>query len=89
MEHSLHVFVPEMPLGSMPGKGRTQMEKEIGIQDKDKSKPLLLLLLEQVKFGGSGAFGSQQHQTSYSDQGRPSPPKGSKYSTEAPMNHAS
>lgn len=43
------------------------MEKEIGIQDKDKSKPLLLLLLEQVKFGGSAGFGSQQHQTSYSD----------------------
>ena len=31
------------------------MEREIGIADKDASKPLLLRLIEQVKFGGGGA----------------------------------
>ncbi len=35
MEHSLHVFVPEMALGTDPSKGRTSIEREIGINDKD------------------------------------------------------
>ena len=29
------------------------MEREIGISDKDQSKPLLLKIIEQVKFGGT------------------------------------
>ena len=33
------------------------MEREIGIADKDASKPLLLRLIEQVKFGGGGVGG--------------------------------
>ena len=80
MEHSMHVFVPEMSLGSDAQKSRGQIEREIGIVDKDQSKPLLLLLIEQIKFGG-GFSGNTQHQHSYSDQ--PSPPTGSKYSPEA------
>jgi len=79
MEHSLHVFVPEMSLGADASKGRPAIEREIGINEKDQSKPLLLLLIEQVKFGGG------QNQASYSDAGRPSPPTGSKYSPEAPI----
>jgi hypothetical protein len=31
MEHSLHVFVPEMSLGSEPAKPRAKIEREIGI----------------------------------------------------------
>jgi hypothetical protein len=83
MEHSLHVFVPEMSLGADASKGRPAIEREIGINEKDQSKPLLLLLIEQVKFGGG--FGGGQNQASYSDGGRPSPPTGSKYSPEAPI----
>lgn len=52
MEHSLHVFVPEMSLKNDPAKSRTQIEREIGIANKENSKPLLLLLIEQIKFGG-------------------------------------
>ena len=75
MEHSLHVFVPEMSLGSDPAKPRSKIEREIGLE-KDQTKPLLLLLIEQCKFGG------QPQQRSPSDQGRPSPPSGSKYYQE-------
>jgi hypothetical protein len=53
MEHSLHVFVPEMSLSDFP-KNKQQIEREVGIADKDVSKPLLLRLIEQVKFGGPG-----------------------------------
>jgi hypothetical protein len=35
MEHSLHVFVPEMSLSEDFPKKRQEMEREIGIQDKD------------------------------------------------------
>jgi hypothetical protein len=51
MEHSLHVFVPEMSLSEDFPKRRQEMEREIGIVDKDQSKPLLLKLVEQIKFG--------------------------------------
>jgi len=52
MEHSLHVFVPEMSLSEDFPKRRQDMEREIGITEKDQSKPLLLKLIEMVKFGG-------------------------------------
>ncbi len=86
MEHSLHVFVPEMSLSTDFPKSKAEMEREIGIADRDPSKPLLLRLLEQVKFGGGsggGAFQSSAnlHQSSVSE--RPSPPTGSKYSPDA------
>lgn len=51
MEHSLHVFVPEMSLSEDFPKKRSEMEREIGMTDKDQSKPLLLKLIEMVKFG--------------------------------------
>ena len=53
MEHSLHVFVPEMSLGAQPAKTRLNIEREIGLE-KEPSKPLLLMLVEQCKFGGGG-----------------------------------
>ena len=46
MKHSLHVFVPEMSLQADFPKSKQQIEREIGIQDKDASKPLLLRLIE-------------------------------------------
>ena len=52
MKHSLHVFIPEMSLSEDFPKQREQMEREIGIADRDNSKPLLLRLIEQIKFGG-------------------------------------
>ena len=58
MEHSLHVFVPEMSLSQDFPKSKQEMEREIGISDRDASKPLLLRLIEQVKFGGAGGFQS-------------------------------
>ena len=53
MEHSIHVFEPEMSLdgpGMFP-KDRRTIEREIGMTDQDESKPLLLKLIEQIKFG--------------------------------------
>lgn len=52
MDHSLHVFVPEMSLSEDFPKKRQEMEREIGITDRDQSKPLLLKLIEMIKFGG-------------------------------------
>jgi FGFR1 oncogene partner len=46
MEHSLHVFVPEMSLSQDFPKTKQEMEREIGIGDRDPSKPLLLRLIE-------------------------------------------
>ena len=51
MKHSLNVFVPEMSLSEDFPKRREEIEREIGIQDRDASKPLLLRLIEQIKFG--------------------------------------
>ena len=51
MKHSLHVFIPEMSLAEEFPKRVDEIEREVGIADKDPSKPLLLRLLEQVKFG--------------------------------------
>jgi len=50
MKHSLHVFVPEMSLSDFQ-KSNQEMERELGIADRDASKPLLLRIIEQVKFG--------------------------------------
>ena len=55
MKHSLHVFVPEMSLSEDFPKRREEIEREANIADKDPSKPLLLRLLEQVKFGAPPA----------------------------------
>ena len=52
MKHSLYVFVPEMSLPDFP-KGKSEIEREIGMSDRDSSKPLLLRLIEQVKFGAA------------------------------------
>ena len=46
MKHSLHVFVPEMSLSEDFPKRKEEIEREVGIADKDASKPLLLRLLE-------------------------------------------
>ena len=59
MKHSLHVFVPEMSLSQDFPKRKEEIEREIGIGDRDPSKPLLLRLLEQVKFGGAPMNNSQ------------------------------
>ena len=62
MKHSLHVFVPEMSLSEDYPKQKSEIEREIGIADRDESKPLLLRLIEQLKFGGAApstqTFGS-------------------------------
>jgi len=55
MKHSLQVFVPEMSLSDDFPKTKEEMEREIGIADRDASKPLLLRLIEQVKFGAPPA----------------------------------
>lgn len=47
MDHSLHVFVPEMALGNNEfAKSKNEIEREVNIQDKDTSKPILLRLIE-------------------------------------------
>jgi hypothetical protein len=51
MNFSLQVYVPEMSLGNQLPKTRQEMEREMGIQDKDQSKPLLLKLIESFKYG--------------------------------------
>lgn len=63
MKHSLHVFIPEMSLSEdFPTHKKSDIEREIGIADRDTSKPLLLRLIEQLKFGGGApsaqTFGS-------------------------------
>jgi hypothetical protein len=55
MNLSLQVFVPEMSISSSFPKTRVDIEREIGIKDGDNSKPLLLKLIEQVKFGPSSS----------------------------------
>lgn len=52
MNHSMKVFVPEMSLSEDFVKHRDEIEREIGIVDRDASKPLLLKLVEHIKFGG-------------------------------------
>jgi hypothetical protein len=46
MKHSLNVFVPEMSLSDDFPKQKEEIEREIGIADRDASKPLLLRLIE-------------------------------------------
>jgi hypothetical protein len=58
MNLSLQVFVPEMSIGSAFPKTRIEMEREIGIKDADPSKPLLLKLIENAKFGPSAGGSS-------------------------------
>ncbi len=53
MKLSLQVFEPEMSLGTTSfKKSRSDIEREVGIGEAgDASKPLLLKLIEQVKYG--------------------------------------
>ena len=51
MNLSLQVFVPEMSLGTQFPKSRSEVEREIGLDGADNSKPLLLRLIEQAKYG--------------------------------------
>ena len=73
MKHSLHVFIPEMSLSEDFPKPTGEIEREIGLADRDASKPLLLRLLEQVKFGGgppsAETFGSNPLQGNQLRQG--------------------
>lgn len=68
MKHSLNVFVPEMSLSEDFPKRRDEMEREIGIADRDASKPLLLKLVEQIKFGGAPL--TSQPSVSIQDRGK-------------------
>lgn len=53
MNYSMQVFVPEMSLTGQLPKSRSEIGREIGINDYDSSKPLLLKLIESVKYGPS------------------------------------
>ena len=46
MKHSIHVFVPEMSLSDDFKIQKNEIERDIGITDRDPSKPLLLRLVE-------------------------------------------
>ena len=54
-------------------KPKGEIEREVGLGDRDASKPLLLRLLEQVKFGGGApstqTFGSNPLQGNALRQG--------------------
>ena len=53
MNYSLQVFVPEMSLSSSFPKYRDEIERDIGLSERgDNTKPLLLKIIEQVKYGG-------------------------------------
>ncbi len=47
-----------MSIGSAFPKTRNEIEREMGIKDDDNSKPLLLKLVEQIKFGPSTGVGA-------------------------------
>jgi len=64
MDHTLHVFEPEMSLDNSFPKNRRTIEREIGITDQDESKPLLLKLIEQIKFGSVPVDRSQNRSIS-------------------------
>lgn len=52
MDFSLQVFVPEMSLTTQLPKSRWEIERELGFSSGgDSAKPLLLRVLEQVKYG--------------------------------------
>lgn len=56
MEHTLSVFVPEMSLHADFPKKREEMMRECGMnrgEDQD-SKPLILNMVEKVRFGDYG-----------------------------------
>ena len=55
MNLSLQVFEPEMSITTSFPRTRSEIERELGIKSGDTSKPLLLTLLEQIKYGGGGA----------------------------------
>lgn len=54
MNLSLQVFEPEMSLGYAFPKRRSEIEREVGLAERgDSSKPLLLKLVEQIKYGAN------------------------------------
>lgn len=59
MNLSLQVFEPEMSISSGFPKTRTELEREIGVNNTDASKPLLLELLEIFKYQGVGLNNQQ------------------------------
>ena len=64
MDFSLQVFVPEMSLMKEFPKTRQEMEREINISERgDSSKPLLLKLIEQIKYGEAPLGGGFRKET--------------------------
>jgi len=49
-----------MSLESVLPKNRMEVEREIGLMDKDSSKPVLLKLIEALKYGGGGNYQSNE-----------------------------
>jgi hypothetical protein len=60
MNLSLQVFEPEMSISTGFPKTRMEIERELGVKStmSDPSKPLLLTLLEQFKYQGTGSLGN-------------------------------
>lgn len=57
MSLSLQVFEPEMSIASGFPKSKSEIERELGFGPAlsgDSSKPILLTLLEQFKYGVAG-----------------------------------
>ncbi|TNV77728.1 hypothetical protein FGO68_gene6451 [Halteria grandinella] len=60
MNLSLNVFEPEMSISSTMAKSHSNIERELGFGPAlsgDRSKPILLTLLEQFKYGNAGSGG--------------------------------
>jgi len=54
MNLSLQVFEPEMSISTGSPKTRNELERELGVDQTDSSKPILLELLEKFKYHGAG-----------------------------------
>ena len=53
MNLSLQVFEPEMSISTGSPKTRNELERELGVDQTDSSKPILLELLEKFKYQGA------------------------------------
>ena len=62
MNLSLQVFEPEMSISTGFPKTRSELEKELGVDHTDSSKPILLELLEKFKYQGVGSINGGQVQ---------------------------
>lgn len=56
MNLSLQVFEPEMSISTGFPKTRSELERELGVDQTDPSKPMLLELLEKFKYQGAGSI---------------------------------